>query len=465
MIPPYGTGEGDTLPLVFLQSCADGGLEDSGQLILFGSVDMRLLADLSWRDVLELQRIQRIGISTASKTGVAVQSTECLEIPRAEGWSKDHCTMPEFQRRICALVGVPVEQQLLTYGMKELRAGRTLGSYGIKEEASVHLANHLSGGGGQPESTSSTGFKQAPDSRMQVFVAGFRSGTITLDVKPSEDLQRLKEAIFEREGVPLSEQRLTLGEKDLEHGKTLASYGIEKECTMHLRLRGRGGGQCIGRDVDRPVTEPLEFDNSMPNVMPEAAAGVAAGGSGTPAPQAAAGAPEMREPDPPGAAAGATFARRAVEQAPSAALPSPVVQEAEPRVSGAVSSSASPDVQVRVPAEQKERPDSLKTAIVFGRLDNPALRELFQSLQPAKTIRVFLSSTFTDTAEERNRILKAVVPKLQALFAKYGYEFQASEMRWSIGKEVCNSHSPNICTHSVVCYALFVYPRDDASIP
>jgi len=247
-----------------LQSCADRGLEDSGKLILFGFVDRRLLADLSWRDLLQRQSIQRSGISTASKTGVAVQSTEYLEIPRAEGWSKDHCTVPvfvgiagrrhgkialnvrltddvaEFQRRICAVVGVPVEQQRLTYGMKELRAGRTLGSYGIKEEASVHLANHLSGGGGQPESTSSTGFKQALDSSMQVFVAGFHSGTITLDVWPSDDVKRLKEAIFEREGVPLSKQRLTLGDKDLQHGKTLAAYGIEKECTVHLRLRGRG---------------------------------------------------------------------------------------------------------------------------------------------------------------------------------------------------------------------------------
>jgi len=285
----------------------------------------------------------------------------------------------------------------------------------------------------------SFGVKQAPDNRMQVFVAGFRSGTIAVDVRPSDDVKRLTEAILEREGVALSEQRLTYGQKDLQHGKSLAAYGIEKECTVHLRLRGRGGGNCLGcfQVVGRPVTEPLEFDNPMPIVIPGATSGVAAGGSVTPAPQAAAGAPELREPGQTGAAAGASSAPRAVEQAPSAVSPSPVVQEPDPPASGAAA-TASPATQVRVPTQQKERPDALKTAIVFGRLDDPALQERLRSPQPQKAIRVFLSSTFTDTAEERNCILKEVVPKLQAEFAKYGYEFQASEMRWSIGKEESN---------------------------
>ena len=88
----------------------------------------------------------------------------------------------------------------------------------------------------------------------------------------------------------------------------------------------------------------------------------------------------------------------------------------------------------------------MKEALVFGRLDDDDLQKRLRTPRPAKTIRVFLSSTFTDTAEERNRILKFVVPKLQESFAPFGYEFQASEMRWSIGEEEsANMETSGIC--------------------
>jgi len=50
----------------------------------------------------------------------------------------------------------------------------------------------------------------------------------------------------------------------------------------------------------------------------------------------------------------------------------------------------------------------------------------------SRSIRVFISSTFTDTASERNILLQDVFAYLEEYARKHGYHFQASEMRWGI---------------------------------
>ncbi|XP_051551840.1 polyubiquitin-like isoform X6 [Myxocyprinus asiaticus] len=154
-----------------------------------------------------------------------------LEVTRLNGDKKrltvdSNATVGELKKRISEVFrDHPSQQKLSANNGHRISLdddSRTLSSYGLHSGSAVMLLITNPG-------------------PLQVFVKNEKGQTKTYDVDVNETVDQLQQKIYNKERVPVDQQRLIYNGRQLESGMKLLEYNITSGSTIHMTLRLRGG--------------------------------------------------------------------------------------------------------------------------------------------------------------------------------------------------------------------------------